>query len=167
MVDNVFVCRQTPSRAWYRRLQLFLVHVETSRVVNDTDEGSGRSAPAHGPGSLAHLGPRVVALVIDWLICSVIAAGFLGYRFGADGRSWTPLVVFFIENVLLVGTLGSTVGHRLVGLHVSKLCGHAAGPVAALIRSALLCLFIPAVVWDKDGRGMHDRMAGTVIRRVR
>lgn len=143
------------------------MHVETSRIVNDTAETSGRPAPARGPGSLARLGPRVVAVVIDWLICSVIAAGFLGYRFGADGRSWTPLLVFFVENVLLVGTLGSTVGHRLVGLHVSRLSGAAAGPGAALIRSALLCLFIPAVVWDKDGRGMHDRLAGTVLRRVR
>lgn len=135
--------------------------------MNDADQDPDVGAPAQGPGSLARLGPRVGAVVIDWLICSVIAAGFFGYRFGADGRSWTPLVVFFIENVLLVGTLGSTIGHRLVGLHVSKVCGHAAGPLAALIRSAMLCLFIPAVIWDKDGRGMHDRLAGTVIRRTR
>lgn len=144
--------------------------METSKVVNDVDggyPGADLGVPEHGPGSLARLGPRVVAVIIDWLICSVIAAGFFGYRFGADGHSWTPLAVFFVENVLLVGTLGSTIGHRVAGLHVSRTSGAPAGPVAALIRSFLLCLFIPAVIWDKDGRGMHDRLAGTVIRRVR
>ncbi|WP_245988431.1 RDD family protein [Flexivirga caeni] len=129
--------------------------------------GAGLGLPASGPGSLARLGPRVVAVIIDWLICSVIAAGFLGYRFGGTGHNWAPLLVFFIENVLLVGTLGSTLGHRLVGLHVSKMSGRPAGPVAALVRSVLLCLFIPVVVWDKDGRGLHDRLAGTVLRRTR
>jgi uncharacterized RDD family membrane protein YckC len=110
----------------------------------------------------------VVAIVIDWLICSVIAAGFLGYRFGGQGgHTWAPLLVFFLENVVLVGTLGSTVGHRVMGLHVGKVSGAPAGPVAALIRSTLLCIFVPAVVWDKDSRGMHDRLAGTVIRRMR
>lgn len=108
-----------------------------------------------------------MALLIDWLICSIIAAGFLGYRFGGNGHSWAPLAVFFVENVLLVGTLGSTVGHRILGLQVSRVSGAAAGPVPALVRSFLLCLFIPAVIWDKDGRGMHDRLAGTVIRRAR
>lgn len=130
--------------------------------------GAGLGLPAQGPGSLARLGPRVVAIIIDWLICSVIAAGFLGYRFGGpDGNTWAPMLVFFIENVVLVGTLGTTVGHRVMGLHVSKLSGGPAGPVAALIRGALVCIFVPAVVWDKDGRGMHDRMAGTVLRRIR
>ncbi|MBB2892467.1 RDD family protein [Flexivirga oryzae] len=144
--------------------------METSRVVNDVDEGypgAGLGMPPHGRGSLARLGPRVVAVIIDWLICSVIAAGFLGYRFGADGHSWAPLAVFFVENVLLVGTLGSTIGHRVVGLHISKTSGAPAGPGPAVLRSVLLCLFIPAIIWDKDGRGMHDRIAGTVIRRVR
>nr|WP_279671980.1 RDD family protein [Flexivirga meconopsidis] len=124
--------------------------------------------PQAGPGSIARLGPRVAALVIDWLLCSLIATAFLGYRFGGQGSGgWAPLAVFLVENVLLVGTLGSTVGHRIMGLHVSKVTGAAAGPVPALIRSVLLCLVIPAVVWDKDGRGMHDRLAGTIIRRVR
>jgi len=31
------------------------------------------------------------------------------------------------------------------------------------VRSALLCLVIPAVVWDRDGRGLHDTAAGTVL----
>ena len=129
--------------------------------------GAALGMPAEGPGSMARLGPRVIAVIIDWLVCSVIGAGFLGYHFGAGGNSWTPLAVFFVENVLLVGTLGSTIGHRVMGLHVAKISGAPAGPLAALIRSVLLCIFVPAVIWDKDGRGLHDRFAGTVLRRAR
>ncbi|NNG39680.1 RDD family protein [Flexivirga sp. ID2601S] len=130
--------------------------------------GEALGLPQDGPGSIGRLGPRVVALLIDWLLCSLIAAAFLGYRLGGQGRGgWAPLAVFLVENVVLIGTLGSTVGHRIVGLHVSKVTGAATGPLPALIRSVLLCLVIPAVVWDKDGRGMHDRLAGTIIRRTR
>jgi hypothetical protein len=27
----------------------------------------------------------------------------------------------------------------------------------------LLCIVIPAVIWDSDQRGMHDRLSGTVL----
>lgn len=145
-----------------------------ARVVNGDDAqqqpgypGAGLGMPPTGPGSMSRLGPRVIAVLIDWLLCSVIAAGLLGYHFDGTGNRWAPLLVFFVENVALVGTLGSTVGHRVMGLRISRASGAAAGPVPALVRSFLLCLFIPAVIWDKDGRGMHDRLAGTVIRRTR
>jgi hypothetical protein len=36
-----------------------------------------------------------------------------------------------------------------------------------LIRTALICLVIPAVVYDDDGRGVHDRIANTRVLRVR
>jgi uncharacterized RDD family membrane protein YckC len=40
--------------------------------------------------------------------------------------------------------------------------------VAAAIRTALLCLAVPALIFDSDSRGLHDRVAGTVlVRRVR
>lgn len=129
--------------------------------------GAGLGMPERGVGSMARMGPRVIAVVIDWLMCSVIAAGFFGYRFGGDGTSWTPLAVFFVENLLLVGTLGSTLGHRVMGLQVVRESGGPAGPLPGLIRSILLCIFVPAVIWDKNGRGLHDRFAGTVLRRFR
>jgi uncharacterized RDD family membrane protein YckC len=31
----------------------------------------------------------------------------------------------------------------------------------------LLLLFIPALIWDRDGRGLHDRAAGTVVLHTR
>ena len=138
-------------------------------VGGDPDDYPGRSLgmPAGGPGSIAGLGRRVFALVVDWTVCNIIAAGFLVYRLGAGGASsFKPLAVFVVMNLLLVGTLGSTLGHRLLGLRVVRLGGAAAGPFPALIRTVLLALVIPAVIWDRDTRGFHDKLAGTVLVRV-
>lgn len=136
--------------------------------VDEGYAGDRLGLPQDGPGSVARLSRRIPALLIDWGLCQLIAAAFLGYRFGHGGASsFGPLAVFFLENLLLVGTLGSTVGHRLLGLRVVPLGGAYAGPGRALLRTALLCLVIPAVIWDRDSRGMHDRLAGTVIVRSR
>ncbi|GAA2722655.1 RDD family protein [Cellulomonas aerilata] len=134
----------------------------------------GLALPAQGPGSLAPLGRRAVALAVDWALCLAISAGFFA------GDPLVTLAVFAAENVLLVGTIGATVGHRLLGMQVRPEPPAAApgrpaptpadvrgaglpGPVAAAVRTVLLCLVVPAVVWDADGRSLHDRVAGTVL----
>ncbi len=121
-----------------------------------------------GRTSVVRLVPRAVALLIDWGLCSLIAAGLLGYRWGGQGgSSFAPLLVFLIENILLVATLGSTVGHFIVGARVTRLDGSSAGPLPALVRAVLLCLVIPAIVFDVDQRGLHDRLPGTILVRTR
>jgi uncharacterized RDD family membrane protein YckC len=91
----------------------------------------------------------------------------MGYGLGVGGlSSFKPLAVFVVMNLLLVGTLGSTLGHRLLGLRVVRLGGAGAGPLAALVRTTLLALVIPAAIWDRDSRGFHDKLAGTVLVRI-
>ena len=70
-------------------------------------------------------------------------------------------MVLVTEHVLLVGTAGCTIGHRVAGLRVETLDGRPPGPVRALVRSLLLCLVVPPLIWDRDQRGLHDRAAGT------
>ncbi len=124
--------------------------------------------PESGAGAIAGLGRRIAALVIDWALSLLIAYAFFGYHNGSTGLTgFGPLLVFLVENVLLVGTLGSTVGHRIMGLRVTRVDGGVAGPVLGLARSILLCLVIPAVIWDADQRGFHDRLVGTIITRTR
>ncbi|MGF1648197.1 MAG: RDD family protein [Kineosporiaceae bacterium] len=104
---------------------------------------------------------RVGALAVDWAAALAIAA-LLPWD-----SPLLPLAVFAVEQVLLVGTVGHALGHRLFGLHVQRVGGGDAGPVAALIRTALLVAVVPAVITDADGRGLHDRAAGTGIVRFR
>src|SRR5215212_10284700 len=120
--------------------------------------GERLGRPDDGPRSLGSFGRRLVALVVDWVIALLIAGWLL--RSSGLGQ-FGPLLVLLVENVVLVGTAGATVGHRLLGLRVETLDGRAPGPVKALVRSVLLCLAIPPLVWDADQRGLHDRWAGT------
>lgn len=124
------------------------------------------------------MGRRLGALVIDWVACLLISGAFFVSNPDAfllsRGNPVATLAIFALENVLLVGSIGHTLGHRLVGLHVRRVFPGqprddadwavlAPGFLSALVRTALLCLVIPAVVWDSDGRGLHDRAAGTAI----
>ncbi|MBO3103655.1 RDD family protein [Cellulomonas fengjieae] len=134
--------------------------------------------PADGPGSPAPLGRRLVALVIDWVACLLISAAFFATAPDAfllsRGNPTATLAIFVVENIVLVGSLGYTLGHRLLGLRVRRVfpgqsrvdagwATRAPGFLSALTRTLLLCLVVPAVVWDSDGRGLHDRVAGTAI----
>lgn len=84
------------------------------------------------------------------------------------GDPTATLVIWAIQHLILVATIGTTVGHRVVGVRVVREDGAPyVGVVKALVRTVLLALVIPAVVWDADGRGVHDRAAGTVIVRTR
>ena len=140
--------------------------------------GARLGLPAQGPGAAAAVGRRVVALVVDWVVCLAISATFFPSdetaAFLVRADSMVTLAVFAVENLLLVGLVGFTLGHRLLGLRV-RTAGYrpdgtpvpddarAPGLVRGFVRTLLLCLVIPAVVWDSDGRGLHDRLAGTAI----
>ena len=57
---------------------------------------------------------------------------------------------------------------RLVSAaRVQALAGRPAGFARAAVRALLLCLVIPAVVFDPDQRGLHDRAAETILVRTR
>lgn len=122
--------------------------------------GERLGLPAHGPGSIARPGRRVAAICIDWALCSLIGYAFLG------GSEFGILGVFAVEQLLLVGTLGASVGHRIMGLRLVRRYGGPAGLPAVVVRTVLLCLVIPAVVFDADQRGLHDRAAGTMLIRA-
>ena len=127
--------------------------------------------PRGGPGSLGRFGRRVVGVVIDWTLCQLIAYTLfsvpLPFTAVATGRDTAVLLaIFAVENLLLVSTIGCTLGHRVVGLRVQSTDGRTARPFQTVVRTALLCLFVPAMFWDRDGRGLHDKAAGTVIVRT-
>lgn len=121
--------------------------------------------PEDGPGSIARPGRRLGALAVDWGLCLLIAYGLITDGYGQATGNWA-LLLFFLMSVLTVGTVGFTPGKRLFGLRVVTLETGTVNPLRALLRSALLCVAIPALIWDRDGRGLHDRLAGTVEVRI-
>jgi uncharacterized RDD family membrane protein YckC len=123
--------------------------------------GERLGLPEDGPGSVAGFQRRLLAVTIDWVACVLIGRAF-------SNDPWVPLLVFFVENLLLLSTLRSTFGMRLVGLRVDRLgTASMASPLRVALRTLLLCVVIPATIWDRDGRGLHDKAAGTVVVRAR
>lgn len=118
--------------------------------------GQRLGLPQQGPTSIPGLGRRILALLIDWGIAMVISNVWF------DNASWATLAIFAAMQILLLGTLGTTLGKRIVGIQVVRLGGAWAGPVRALVRTVLLCLVVPPLMVDADGRGAHERVAGTV-----
>ncbi|MGQ4516155.1 RDD family protein [Streptomyces sp. DW26H14] len=127
--------------------------------------GERLGLPQEGPGSVARFGRRLGAILVDWALCVIIVYGLITHSGAHAVENWA-LVVFFVLSVLTVGTVGSTPGKRLFRLRVVSEGGGHLGIVRVLIRSVLLCLAIPALIWDRDGRGLHDRLARAVQIRI-
>jgi uncharacterized RDD family membrane protein YckC len=131
----------------------------TASAPQSTYPGERLGLPATGPGSIARIGRRLAALAIDWAAAVLISMAFFDYD------SLATLTIFAIVQVLFIPTLGGSPGHRLVGLRVAAMGGGWVGLWRPLVRTALLVLVIPAVIWDPDQRGLHDKAAGTVLLR--
>ncbi len=127
--------------------------------------GERLGLPKEGSGSLAGPGRRIGALFVDGWLCSLVAYGLLAHGNQSVANLWTtPL--FYAVTVLLMATTGTTPGKRLFGLRVIRLGGARASIPQVLLRTLLLCLVVPALVWDRDTRGLHDKAVGTVEVRI-
>lgn len=123
--------------------------------------GERLGLPEQGPGSIAPVGRRLAALCIDWGLCLLIAYGLLAHRDMAATNQWVMLV-FAVLSLLTLGTIGCTPGKRLLRLRVVRVDGGRLGLVGVALRTLLLLLVIPAAIWDRDTRGLHDKAVGAV-----
>lgn len=128
---------------------------DTSNISKFPGERLGR--PESGRGSIARAGRRILALCIDWGLSYLIAAAFL------DSNPNAILAIFAAEQMVLVGTLGYSVGHRIMGIHVTTLDGGPPGLLTGVVRALLVCLVIPAIIVDADHRGLHDKAMKTIL----
>jgi uncharacterized RDD family membrane protein YckC len=121
--------------------------------------------PESGPGSLAPMGRRVVALLIDWLISYGLALLALGA--GAISKamlSTAILVIWLLLGVVAVRLFGFTPGQLALGLQVAAVDGRVPVGVGRLaVRGLLIGVVIPPLFVDSDGRGLQDRVTGTAV----
>jgi uncharacterized RDD family membrane protein YckC len=138
-------------------------------MTSDGTRESDLGLPASGPGSVAAVGARVVAFVLD-LVTGALIGGLLRVieAHPTDAQRLLAVNGAFALQVILLQTLtGQSVGMRLLGLRVHALRrAGLPGFVPVAVRTALLMLLLPALVFDRDGRGLHDRAAGTVVVRA-
>jgi uncharacterized RDD family membrane protein YckC len=118
--------------------------------------------PPTGPGSAGGLGRRSAALIIDWTACLAVASLLSGGLANDRARSLT-MVIFFLEVTLFTWLLGASFGQRILRLVVAPVARPRLTLLRSAVRTALLCLVIPAVVMQPDGRGLHDLAAGSIV----
>ncbi|GAA4285605.1 RDD family protein [Brevibacterium daeguense] len=133
------------------------LHGPQFSVPEDYWPGKNLGLPESGPGSTAPLWRRLLGLCFDWGMSYVIAL------FLFAGHELAILAVFAVQHFVLVSTLGTTVGHRVFGIEVRRFDGSAPGFRAGFLRTVLLCLVIPALIFNVDRRGFHDVAGRTVI----
>ena len=81
--------------------------------------------------------------------------------------NWS-LVAFVAITIAHAGVRRADPGHAAAGdAPGAPAAGGAAGGWRAVVRTALLCLLVPALLVDADGRGLHDRLTGTAVVRDR
>ena len=123
--------------------------------------------------SVAPMGRRLAALVVDWVLCELIVSGVTRHSIfsGASdthyfATQWWTLALFAVEVYLLTAISGLTVGKRLLGLRVMRTDGGRPGFGWALLRTVLLLFVVPPLLSDRDLRGLHDRASDTIVVRL-
>ena len=122
--------------------------------------------------SVAPMGRRLVALIVDWVLCELIVSGITRHNLFAGGDAhyfaaqYGTLALFALEVWLLTAISGLTIGKRLLSIRVIRTDGGRPGFAWALLRTVLLLCVIPPLLADRDLRGLHDRASDTIVVRM-
>ncbi|WP_026876913.1 RDD family protein [Jiangella gansuensis] len=122
--------------------------------------------PSQGPGSPASWPRRIAALLLDWLAGNLLAFVVTG---GADvwdatsGLVWMPLICWYVLVVVSTAVAGGSLGQLMVKLRVAHLGGRRISVFVAAVRTLMIALVIPPLVFTHDGRGLHDLASNTAV----
>lgn len=122
--------------------------------------GKRLGLPNEGARSIARIGRRIAALAIDWALAVIISVAFFQYD------PFATLAVFAVTQITALVIVNGSVGHLVLRMRLVPEKGGYLGVWRPFVRTILLCLVIPAVIWDADQRGLHDKAAGTILVRV-
>ncbi|MEJ6543016.1 RDD family protein [Brachybacterium paraconglomeratum] len=120
-------------------------------------KGSALGLPASGRGAVASFWRRPLSLIVDWGLCVGISALLFG------GDPLANLILFAAVNVLFLTLFGVTPGQFLLRVRVVPVSGRSPMLLRAVVRTALMLLVLPAVVWNRDTQPLHDVVAGTAV----
>jgi uncharacterized RDD family membrane protein YckC len=124
--------------------------------------GQRLGLPETGPGSVASWGRRVGALLLDWFASSFVAYVIVNATGSSLVQEWVTLLVFFVEVTLFTALVGGSFGQLAFRVGIVRLDGRPLTIIDAMIRTLLICLVIPPVVFNPDRRGIHDLVVKSV-----
>ena len=112
---------------------------------------------------MGRLGRRIGAIALDWILALTITMLF---PTSEQTEGLVTGLIFAVMQIVFIPTIGGSIGHRVFGLRIIRLGGGWVGPWRPVVRTVLLMLIIPVLVWDSDHRGFHDKVAGTALVRA-
>ncbi|MGA1480966.1 MAG: RDD family protein [Candidatus Nanopelagicales bacterium] len=122
-----------------------------------------RGGSADSPGQAAGLGRRAAAIAIDWLVALLLARLIPGAEYGTGDYALATLTIFAVEIILFTWLTGSSFGQRVVGIAVVKQDDGRLSLWRIIVRTALICIVIPALVYDSQKRGLQDLAVGSRV----
>ena len=135
--------------------------------MTDKQEYPGASVglPESGRGSLASWWARVGAMIGDWAASMVVAVGVFGMEAmtGTGWKSFMIMAVYFVEASLLTALTGGSFGQLVARIGIVRVDRQPLGWWRPVVRTALKCLVIPALVVGPDRRALTDLLLGTVV----
>lgn len=127
--------------------------------------GSTIGLPASGAGSLASWRARVAAMIGDWAASMIVAIALFGFDVMTESgwESFMILAVYFVEASILTALAGGSFGQLIARIGITRLDGRPLGWWRPVVRTALKCLVIPALVVGAERRALTDILMGTVV----
>lgn len=86
-----------------------------------------------------------------------------GAEYGSGDYAVATLAIFAIEIILFTWLTGSSFGQRILGIAVVSETGGRLSLWRIIVRTALICIVIPALVYDSQRRGLQDLAVGSRV----
>jgi len=107
----------------------------------------------------------MLALLVDWLASTLVVVAVIGRDAWLDDRlaGTYTMGVFLVESTVLTALLGGSFGKLFTRLRVIDVngSGRPVDLLRCLLRTVMVCLVIPPLVFRPDGRGLHDIVVGS------
>lgn len=134
-----------------------------------SNQSNKQAADPQLPAGLvtAPWGRRIAALFIDWVASTLVYVAIVGsLTYSRPGGQLYVPVVLFIEIVIFTILMGGSFGQVLLKIRVRRIDGARLSAWAVLIRTLLILLVVPPLVYKPDGRGLHDMAVDSAAFRV-
>lgn len=155
----------------YRNKRSWLDGPEIPAEFDDDPSNPGRwpgdkmGLPQSGPGAMASVGRRAMAVLIDWVFCWFIASFVVRFTDALGSVSTVTLLLWMLLGIIGGWLFARTPGMMFLRMGVARIDvgGARVGLWRAVVRTLLTAFVLPAALVDQDGRGMHDRATGTAV----
>jgi uncharacterized protein YybS (DUF2232 family) len=87
--------------------------------------------------------------------------------YGSTQSGTLTLLIFVVQVAFFTVLIGASFGQQLLGIGIRSVSGGRIGVIQSILRTLLLALVIPALIWDRDGRGLHDKLTNAAVLRTR